>query len=178
MIGRETLRIAWGGIAANKLRSGLTILGMTIGVASVIVLLASVIGTQLTELVANGPHYEATIERKLDTAHNLTIGKLDRLMGTAGQALQRVTMEPPQQQPSAAPPPASRSAVAPSSDAQAPAAMPVVVREPVPTPFELARRFLTPAISPLETAFIVFVVTIVILLQRDDLRQILTRRQA
>ncbi|MGO8905725.1 MAG: ABC transporter permease [Solirubrobacteraceae bacterium] len=40
MIGRETLRIAWGGIRANKLRSGLTILGMTIGVASVIVLIA------------------------------------------------------------------------------------------------------------------------------------------
>jgi putative ABC transport system permease protein len=40
MIGRETLRIAWGGIATHKLRSGLTILGMTIGVASVIVLIA------------------------------------------------------------------------------------------------------------------------------------------
>ncbi len=40
MIGPETLRIAWGGIIANKLRSGLTILGMTIGVASVIVLIA------------------------------------------------------------------------------------------------------------------------------------------
>jgi putative ABC transport system permease protein len=40
MIGFETLRIAWGGITANKLRSGLTILGMTIGVASVIVLIA------------------------------------------------------------------------------------------------------------------------------------------
>ena len=40
MIGAETLRSAWGGIVANKLRSGLTILGMTIGVASVIVLIA------------------------------------------------------------------------------------------------------------------------------------------
>jgi putative ABC transport system permease protein len=40
MIGAETLRIAWGGILANKLRSGLTILGMTIGVASVIILIA------------------------------------------------------------------------------------------------------------------------------------------
>jgi putative ABC transport system permease protein len=40
MIGLETVRIAWGGISTNKLRSGLTILGMTIGVASVIVLIA------------------------------------------------------------------------------------------------------------------------------------------
>jgi putative ABC transport system permease protein len=40
MVGAETLRTAWGGVATNKLRSGLTILGMTIGVASVIVLIA------------------------------------------------------------------------------------------------------------------------------------------
>ncbi len=40
MIRAETLRIALGGLMANKLRSGLTILGLTIGVASVIVLVA------------------------------------------------------------------------------------------------------------------------------------------
>jgi len=40
VIGAEMLRVAWSGITANKLRSGLTILGMTIGVASVIVLIA------------------------------------------------------------------------------------------------------------------------------------------
>ena len=36
----ETLHVALGGLAANKLRSGLTILGLTIGVGSVIVLIA------------------------------------------------------------------------------------------------------------------------------------------
>jgi putative ABC transport system permease protein len=40
VISTEMLRIAWSGLSANKLRSGLTILGMTIGVASVIVLIA------------------------------------------------------------------------------------------------------------------------------------------
>jgi putative ABC transport system permease protein len=47
VIGVETLRIAWSGITANKLRSGLTILGMTIGVASVIVLIAVGNGSSL-----------------------------------------------------------------------------------------------------------------------------------
>jgi putative ABC transport system permease protein len=40
MSARETLRIALAGIVANKLRSGLTILGMMIGVAAVIILVA------------------------------------------------------------------------------------------------------------------------------------------
>lgn len=129
---------------------------------SVIVMLGAVITMQLSDLAAGMPRYQATIERKVDAAHSLTIGKLNRLAGAAGQALQRATIEPPQPQ-------ASRDASTPAST-HLPAAVPVEVREPVPTPFELARRVLSPAISPLETAFIVFVVMVVILLQRDDLR--------
>jgi putative ABC transport system permease protein len=45
-MGAETVRIALTGIFANKLRSGLTILGLTIGVASVIVLIAVGNGSQ------------------------------------------------------------------------------------------------------------------------------------
>jgi predicted PurR-regulated permease PerM len=129
---------------------------------SVIVLLGAVIATQMTDLAIGIPRYQATIERKVDAMHSLTVGKLNRLAGAAGQALQRVTVEPPQSQP-------PRDAASPSGS-HPPAAVPVEVREPVPTPFELARRVLSPAISPLETAFIVFVVMVVILLQRDDLR--------
>jgi predicted PurR-regulated permease PerM len=133
---------------------------------SVIVMLGAVIATQLTDLAAGMPRYQATIEHKMETAHNLTIGKLDRFANAAGQALQRATIEPPQPAPQRGA--ASTGSAHPT--ASAPAAVPVEVREPVPTPFELARRVLSPAISPLETAFIVFVVMVVILLQRDDLR--------
>jgi predicted PurR-regulated permease PerM len=133
---------------------------------SVIGMLGAVIATQLTDLAAGMPRYQATIEQKMETAHSLTIGKLNRFASAAGQALQRATVEPPQPVPQHGP--ASRGNA--HSTASEPAAVPVEVREPVPTPFELARRVLSPAISPLETAFIVFVVMVVILLQRDDLR--------
>jgi predicted PurR-regulated permease PerM len=129
---------------------------------SVIVMLGGVIANQMTDLAVGIPRYQAIIERKVEAAHNLTVGRLNRLVGAASEALQRVTVEPP---------PVPREPSSTVHDAhQQGAALPVEVREPVPTPFELARRALSPAISPLETAFIVFVVMVVILLQRDDLR--------
>ncbi|MGF6572718.1 putative PurR-regulated permease PerM [Paraburkholderia sp. GAS333] len=130
---------------------------------SVIGMLGALIATQLTDLAAGMPRYQVTIERKMDAVHSLTIGKLNRVASVASQALQRATIEPP-------PPPEATPSASSPAGARAPSAVPVEVREPVPTPFELARRVLSPAISPLETAFIVFVVMIVILLQRDDLR--------
>ena len=47
----ETIRVALAGLAANKLRSGLTILGLMIGVGSVIVLIA--VGTGSSTAVTN-----------------------------------------------------------------------------------------------------------------------------
>ncbi|CAB3695381.1 AI-2E family transporter [Paraburkholderia rhynchosiae] len=129
---------------------------------SVIGVLGAVIAMQLSDLAAGMPRYQATIERKMEAAHTLTVGKLDRFAKAAGQALQRATVEPTQ--------PAPQHDASSPGGGRAPAAVPVEVREPVPTPLELARRVLSPAISPLETAFIVFVVMVVILLQRDDLR--------
>jgi putative ABC transport system permease protein len=47
----ETLRFAWGGLAANKVRSALTMLGVLIGVAAVILLLA--VGNGSSQSVKN-----------------------------------------------------------------------------------------------------------------------------
>jgi putative ABC transport system permease protein len=47
----ETVRVALGGLAANKLRTGLTVLGLMIGVGSVIVLIA--VGTGSSAAVEN-----------------------------------------------------------------------------------------------------------------------------
>jgi putative ABC transport system permease protein len=47
----EVLRVPLGGLAANKLRLGLTILGLTIGVGSVIVLIS--VGTGSSDAVTS-----------------------------------------------------------------------------------------------------------------------------
>ncbi|HEY1835039.1 MAG TPA: ABC transporter permease [Solirubrobacteraceae bacterium] len=94
MIGVETLRVAWGGIAANRLRSGLTILGMTIGVASVIVLIAvgngsskavqariESLGTNVLEVTSNG--FRGGARANAATAVSLTRADARALEGHA-----------------------------------------------------------------------------------------------
>jgi putative ABC transport system permease protein len=90
-MGFETLRIALGGIFANKLRSGLTILGMTIGVASVIVLIAvgngsskavqssiEALGTNVL-LVESGFSFGGSAATTSTAAVSLTIADADAL---------------------------------------------------------------------------------------------------
>ncbi|HEX5310011.1 MAG TPA: ABC transporter permease [Solirubrobacteraceae bacterium] len=88
MIGAGTLRIAWSGILANRLRSALTILGMTIGVASVIVLIAvgngssqavqsriQQLGTNVLIVMPNGGGFR--LGRRATSATSLSLTKQD-----------------------------------------------------------------------------------------------------
>ncbi|MFP4906543.1 hypothetical protein ACLFKT_47105, partial [Paraburkholderia sp. BR14261] len=90
-----------------------------------------------------------------------TGGRAAALMSRAATALQRETPTPPP----APPQPPGRAA---RNQPQQP--MPVEIHNPAPTPLTLAQKALAPAIAPLETTFIVLVVTIFILFQREDLR--------
>jgi predicted PurR-regulated permease PerM len=120
----------------------------------------ALIGAQLVQLAGDLPQYQVAIEQKIETVQEKTVGRADSLMSRAAVALQRVAPSKPNP-----PRPTGRAA------RNAPAVpQPVEVHEPAPTPLQLAQRALSPAIAPIETTFIVLVVTIFILLQREDLR--------
>ncbi|HET6868802.1 MAG TPA: ABC transporter permease [Solirubrobacteraceae bacterium] len=76
----EILRVALGGLTANKLRSGLTILGLMIGVGSVIVLIA--VGTGSSAAVTN--QIDALGSNVLLVSGAPTLGGLFRRGGGGG----------------------------------------------------------------------------------------------
>ena len=119
----------------------------------------ALIGAQIVQLAADLPQYQAAIERKIETVQEKTVGRADVMLSRAASALQRVAPSLPG--PRATGRPARGTPAVP---------IPVEVHEPAPTPLGLAQRAFSPAIAPIETTFIVLVVTIFILLQREDLR--------
>ena len=126
-----------------------------------------VIGSQFAQLAGDIPQYSITIEQKLDTVRAYTIGRLDRFVASLGRQTAPLGATPA---PAGARPPAGSSPVG-----GAPQAAPAAPTAPVDLPLTLAQRYLSTALLPLATLGIVFVVTIFILLQREDLRDRLIR---
>ena len=125
----------------------------------------ALIGAQVAQLAGSLPQYQVAIERKIMWLQEPTIGRTDAFLGNAASALKRVT-------PIHTPPPTTGgNATTKANDSP----MPVEVHNPSPSPLQLAQRFLSPVINPLETTGIVLVVAIVTLLQRVDLRDRLIR---
>ena len=124
--------------------------------------IGGLIGTQIADLIGEVPRYQHTVEKKLQTARDMTIGRLNGLVRSLGKQID----------PSGTPAPdTSRGDATPGR----PAPLPVEVHQPDPSPVELAERVLSPIVGPLSTTAIVFIVAIFILLQREDLRDRLIR---
>lgn len=123
--------------------------------------LGGVIGSQLAQLAGDIPQYSVTIERKIDSVRASTIGRLDRFVGSLGHRaeLSRTAAD-------AHPSPNQSPAGAKSQSAAG---------APTASLLGLAESYLSTALLPLVTIGIVFVVTIFILLQRQDLRDRLIR---
>ncbi|MCG7364234.1 AI-2E family transporter [Roseomonas sp. ACRSG] len=131
----------------------------------VLLSIGGVIGNQLAELADDLPRYQSTISRKLDTLQDMTIGRLNAVVDRAGRDFRHN------------PPPAAQPTV-PSirpEPSQPAAPLPVEVHQPQPTPLEMMKIYLSPVLSPLAHLGIILIVTIFVLLQREDLRDRLIR---
>ncbi len=128
----------------------------------VLLLLGGLIGSQVASLAGDVPRYAATVERKVDAVRSYTIGRVTAMTGTLGQQ-----MAPPAAAPS------SPAPAGPPSDTPKP--VPVEVHQPDPTPMEIATRVLSPILSPLGTMGIVLLVSVFVLMQREDLRDRMIR---
>ncbi len=130
----------------------------------VILAIGGVIGSQIAELTTDLPRYAATVEHKVQTVRNYTVGRLSHFADSIG---------PHGRRPAQAPADAGSAGQAGAGQAAAPAK--TVVQQPASTPLEMAEKFLAPVLSPLATFGIVFVVAVFALLQREDLRDRLIR---
>ncbi len=135
----------------------------------IVLAIGGVIGTQVADLAADIPRYAATVEQKVATIKNYTVGRLSQMAAQVGvHGTGSETAPPPKAIPaqpgeaSRAPPPGSAASATPAA-------------APGSSPLELAYRYLTPVLSPLATLGIVFIVAIFALLQREDLRDRLIR---
>lgn len=134
----------------------------------IILALAGLIGTQVAQLAGDIPRYQTTIQVKVNDVQNLTLGRLSAVVNRLGHEFERPA-------PNANAPAPATSQAAPAGQTEAQKPIPVEVHQPAPTPFELARRFVAPILSPIETTGIIFVVAIFILMQKEDLRDRLIR---
>jgi len=133
-----------------------------------ILAVGGLIGTQMADLADNIPAYAQTVESKVGTVRSYAVDQIARVASRLGYS-----EEAPRKPGKAA---AAATQLMPRMPTKAgPQPLPVEVHQPDPSPLELAERYLSPILSPLGTAGIIFIVAIFILLQQDDLRDRLIR---
>ena len=131
---------------------------------------AGVIGSQLVHMAQSLPLYERTIEHKLETLNDMTVGKFNELTGQAGHFANRHAAA---EQPGTAGQPGTiqpARTLQQSSLASPNAPIPVELHEAPPNPLQVIERVLGSVWVPIETAGIVLVVLVFVLLEHEALR--------
>jgi predicted PurR-regulated permease PerM len=143
---------------------------------TVILAVGGLIGTQVAGLAQDAPHYVVTIQQKIDAVQRVMLSRIATFTRNLVHEPARVDVNTnpgaANTKPNAAPT-GTGSPAAPSADARKP--IPVEVHQPDQTVVQLLQRIVTPVVEPLSTTAIVLVVSIFILLQREDLRDRMIR---
>jgi predicted PurR-regulated permease PerM len=123
--------------------------------------IGAVIVQQVGVMGASLPKYQDTIAAKIETLDELTRGTIGSLGGPAGQLIEHFTSDS-----------AGGSGAQPVqlSDGSVKTPVLVEIHEPALKPFQLLAKVIASVWPPLETAGIVFVVLIFVLLEHESLR--------
>lgn len=118
--------------------------------------LAFLMTSQVSQLAGDIPRYEATIQQKVAGIQQGVLGRMSDMMGKLGKRFERATEQ--------------KTSPGETDRAEQAQPMPVELHTPDLTPLQMAQRFILPALHPLATFAITFVVLIFIMLQREDMR--------
>ena len=146
----------------GRVPSVLVAVALAIGI---VIVIGTVIGSQVASLATCLPEYTGTIETKIQSVRALTIDRVSGLLDQLGSKTSA---------PGAGP---KTNAGQGESGASAEAAKDAgsAGQQNGSSPIALAERYLSPVLSPLATLGIVIVVSIFVLLQREDLRDRMIR---
>jgi predicted PurR-regulated permease PerM len=146
-------------------------LGQTLSVLAAVLVfafsfaaVAGVIGSQVVHMAQSLPRYERTIERKLKTLNAVTVGRFNDLTKQAGRFTNRPAAG---EQPGTVEP---ARTLQPSDPAAPSGPIPVELHQPPPNPLQVIERVLGSIWVPIETAGIVLVVLVFVLLEHEALR--------
>ena len=147
-------------------RGPAVILSVVLALA-VIGALGTLIGSQAAGLAEDAPRYAEAIEQKIEGAQALAtarLGFLLRVFGAPGEPAVPALAAPPQR-------PATTRRTR-TDTALATQQQPVLVElaRPRTSALTVARTILEPVLAPLETTFIVLIVAVFVLMQKQDLR--------
>jgi predicted PurR-regulated permease PerM len=135
-----------------------SVLVAVLSVALVVTALAVVLGTQLLRMAASMPQYGRTIQQKLHSLDETTLGRFNTLTSEASRLIESRPMSEP-------------TGTAPTGEpSSAPAPIAVEVRQPRPSPPEIIARVLIGVWVPIEFSGIVLVVLVFVLLEQEALR--------
>jgi predicted PurR-regulated permease PerM len=136
------------------------VLVAVLALALAVLATAIVLGTQVLRMAASLPQYQETIQQKLQNLDELTVGRLNTLTSEASGLIERHSaMVTPLPQ-------TGEQALL----ARTPSPIPVELHDPRPDPFQIIERVLASVWAPVETAGIVLVVLIFVLLEHEPLR--------
>jgi predicted PurR-regulated permease PerM len=147
-----------------------SVLAAVLALALACAAVAAVIGVQVARMASSLPQYETTLRHKFVTLNEWTVSSLASFNDQAKRISGPTAAPEPEPEPARVPALGPAPAVPATLIQSAPSPIPVEIRQPQLSPLSVIERVLASLWVPLETAGIVLVVLVFLLLERESVR--------